>query len=107
MLPPIMQTPSYFPMTETHWWTLAELTGPPRLRRIASHPYSRAAPRGPERPGETVTAPRPCSSGQLRPSGILYLILWLYGLLVGHDTPASFVPVNMRTTGSIASLDRA
>lgn len=26
--------------------------------------------------------------------GIVYLILWIYGLLVGHDTPANFVPVN-------------
>ena len=26
--------------------------------------------------------------------GIIYLILWIYGLLVGHDTPANFVPVN-------------
>lgn len=26
--------------------------------------------------------------------GIIYLVLWLYGLLVGHDTPANFVPVN-------------
>jgi hypothetical protein len=26
--------------------------------------------------------------------GIIYLVLWVYGLLVGHDTPANFVPVN-------------
>jgi arginine exporter protein ArgO len=26
--------------------------------------------------------------------GVIYLILWLYGLIIGHDTPASFVPVN-------------
>lgn len=26
--------------------------------------------------------------------GAIYLILWLYGLLIGHDTPANFVPVN-------------
>jgi hypothetical protein len=26
--------------------------------------------------------------------GIVYLVLWLYGLLVGHDTSANFVPVN-------------
>lgn len=26
--------------------------------------------------------------------GIFYLVLWLYGLFVGHDTPANFVPVN-------------
>jgi hypothetical protein len=26
--------------------------------------------------------------------GVVYLILWIYGLLIGHDTPANFVPVN-------------
>ena len=26
--------------------------------------------------------------------GIVYLVLWLYGLFVGHDTPANFIPVN-------------
>jgi hypothetical protein len=26
--------------------------------------------------------------------GVVYLVLWLYGLLVGHDSPANFVPVN-------------
>jgi arginine exporter protein ArgO len=26
--------------------------------------------------------------------GVVYLILWLYGILIGHDTPANFVPVN-------------
>jgi len=26
--------------------------------------------------------------------GAVYLVLWLYGLLIGHDTPANFVPVN-------------
>jgi hypothetical protein len=26
--------------------------------------------------------------------GAIYLVLWLYGLLIGHDTPANFVPVN-------------
>lgn len=26
--------------------------------------------------------------------GIIYLVLWVYGLLVGHDTPVNFVPVN-------------
>jgi arginine exporter protein ArgO len=26
--------------------------------------------------------------------GIIYLILWLYGLIIGQDTPANFVPVN-------------
>ena len=26
--------------------------------------------------------------------GIIYLVLWLYGLLIDHDTAANFVPVN-------------
>lgn len=26
--------------------------------------------------------------------GVIYLVLWLYGLIIGHDTPANFVPVN-------------
>ncbi|MEV4073252.1 DUF4383 domain-containing protein [Nonomuraea fuscirosea] len=26
--------------------------------------------------------------------GVVYLLLWIYGMLVGHDTAANFVPVN-------------
>lgn len=26
--------------------------------------------------------------------GIIYLVLWIYGLVVGQDTPANFVPLN-------------
>jgi arginine exporter protein ArgO len=26
--------------------------------------------------------------------GVVYLVLWLYGLIIGDDTPANFVPVN-------------
>jgi arginine exporter protein ArgO len=26
--------------------------------------------------------------------GVIYLVLWLYGLIIGHDSPANFVPVN-------------
>ncbi|MFB4269828.1 DUF4383 domain-containing protein [Nonomuraea sp. GTA35] len=26
--------------------------------------------------------------------GAIYLLLWIYGMLVGHDSPANFVPVN-------------
>ena len=26
--------------------------------------------------------------------GIIYLVLWIYGLLIGHDSAANFVPVN-------------
>lgn len=27
-------------------------------------------------------------------SGVVYLLLWLYGVFVGHDQPANFVPLN-------------
>ncbi|MDR6594030.1 DUF4383 domain-containing protein [Saccharothrix longispora] len=26
--------------------------------------------------------------------GVVYLVLWLYGLLIGHDSAANFVPLN-------------
>ncbi|RZQ60209.1 DUF4383 domain-containing protein [Amycolatopsis suaedae] len=26
--------------------------------------------------------------------GVIYLVLWLYGMVVGHDTAANFVPMN-------------
>lgn len=26
--------------------------------------------------------------------GIVYLVLWIYGLVIGHDSPANFVPLN-------------
>jgi hypothetical protein len=26
--------------------------------------------------------------------GAIYLVLWLYGMVIGHDSPANFVPVN-------------
>lgn len=26
--------------------------------------------------------------------GVIYLVLWIYGLVIGHDSPANFVPVN-------------
>jgi hypothetical protein len=26
--------------------------------------------------------------------GVVYLVLWIYGLVVGHDSAANFVPVN-------------
>ncbi|HSN35296.1 MAG TPA: DUF4383 domain-containing protein [Arthrobacter sp.] len=34
------------------------------------------------------------AKGYLLYGGIVYLVLWIYGLLIGHDTPANFVPVN-------------
>lgn len=32
--------------------------------------------------------------GYLMGGGLLYLLLWLYGLLIDHDSSANFVPVN-------------
>ncbi|WP_043622463.1 DUF4383 domain-containing protein [Nonomuraea candida] len=26
--------------------------------------------------------------------GIVYLVLWIYGMLIAHDSPANFVPLN-------------
>jgi hypothetical protein len=26
--------------------------------------------------------------------GLIYLVLWIYGMLISHDAPANFVPVN-------------
>lgn len=26
--------------------------------------------------------------------GVIYLVLWLYGLFIGHDSPGNFVPLN-------------
>lgn len=37
---------------------------------------------------------RPQAKNFLLYGGAIYLVLWIYGLLVGHDTPANFVPVN-------------
>ncbi|MGW4475601.1 DUF4383 domain-containing protein [Nonomuraea sp. NPDC004354] len=33
--------------------------------------------------------------GYLIVGGVVYLLLWVYGLLIGHHSPANFVPVNM------------
>ncbi|MEU7898920.1 DUF4383 domain-containing protein [Nonomuraea sp. NPDC049152] len=33
--------------------------------------------------------------GYLIVGGVVYLLLWLYGLLIGHESAANFVPVNM------------
>lgn len=34
------------------------------------------------------------AKGFLVGGGVVYLVLWLYGLLIDHDGPANFVPVN-------------
>jgi hypothetical protein len=44
--------------------------------------------------GLLMARTRQRAKGFLLYGGIIYLILWIYGLLVGHDTPANFVPVN-------------
>ncbi len=36
----------------------------------------------------------PGARGFLIGTGVIYLLLWLYGLLITHDSPANFVPVN-------------
>ena len=30
--------------------------------------------------------------------GAIYLVLWLYGLIIGHETAANFIPVNTAVT---------
>lgn len=44
--------------------------------------------------GLLMSRSRPQARSFLLYGGIIYLILWIYGLLVGHDSPANFVPVN-------------
>ena len=44
--------------------------------------------------GLLMARTRTQAKGFLLYGGIIYLVLWVYGLLVGHDTPANFVPVN-------------
>ncbi len=39
-------------------------------------------------------APRAQAKSFLLYGGIIYLILWLYGLIISLNTPANFVPVN-------------
>jgi hypothetical protein len=34
------------------------------------------------------------ATGFLVGGGVVYLVLWLYGLLIDHDSAANFVPVN-------------
>lgn len=36
----------------------------------------------------------PAASKYLIIGGIIYFVLWIYGLLVAHDSPANFVPLN-------------
>ena len=36
----------------------------------------------------------PASRNYLVVGGAIYLVLWLYGLFIGHDSAANFVPVN-------------
>jgi hypothetical protein len=36
----------------------------------------------------------PGARGFLIGGGVVYLVLWIYGLLIDHDSAANFVPVN-------------
>src|SRR4029453_18570719 len=44
--------------------------------------------------GILMARPAPQSRNYLVGGGAVYLVLWLYGMLIGHDTPANFIPVN-------------
>jgi len=44
--------------------------------------------------GLALARTRAQAKGFLLYGGIIYLILWVYGLLVGHESPANFVPLN-------------
>ena len=37
---------------------------------------------------------RPQAKNYLLFGGVIYLVLWIYGLLIGHDSAANFVPLN-------------
>ncbi|CAM5683018.1 Membrane protein OS=Streptomyces fumanus OX=67302 GN=GCM10018772_20770 PE=4 SV=1 [Streptomyces fumanus] len=36
----------------------------------------------------------PAARNYLIGGGVIYLVLWLYGLIIDHDSAANFVPVN-------------
>ncbi|GGO30837.1 DUF4383 domain-containing protein [Microbispora bryophytorum] len=44
--------------------------------------------------GLTLARTRAGARSYLVGGGAVYMVLWLYGLLVGHDSAANFVPVN-------------
>jgi hypothetical protein len=44
--------------------------------------------------GLTMMRTAPLARQFLIGGGIIYAILWIYGLLVGHDSDANFVPLN-------------
>jgi hypothetical protein len=44
--------------------------------------------------GLVLSRGRAAAKSYLVWGGAVYLVLWLYGLLIGHGTPANFVPVN-------------
>lgn len=44
--------------------------------------------------GILMSRTHPQAKSYLLYGGVVYLVLWLYGLLIGHDSPANFVPVN-------------
>lgn len=36
--------------------------------------------------------------------GAIYIVLWLYGLIIDHDSAANFVPLNSADNGSTSCL---
>jgi arginine exporter protein ArgO len=44
--------------------------------------------------GIAVARTRSASKNYLLWGGVIYLLLWIYGLVIGHDSVANFVPVN-------------
>lgn len=44
--------------------------------------------------GLALARTAPAARMYLLVGGAIYLVLWLYGLLVGHDSSANFVPLN-------------
>ncbi|MFF0312428.1 DUF4383 domain-containing protein [Streptosporangium sp. NPDC004379] len=44
--------------------------------------------------GILMSRTRPGARNYLIGGGVVYLLLWLYGMLVGHDSAANFVPLN-------------
>ncbi|MFC8302817.1 DUF4383 domain-containing protein [Specibacter sp. NPDC057265] len=44
--------------------------------------------------GIAMAKTRPGAKNYLLWGGVVYLVLWIYGLLIDHDSSANFVPVN-------------
>jgi hypothetical protein len=44
--------------------------------------------------GLALARSAPGSRNYLIWGGVIYMVLWLYGLLIGHETAANFIPIN-------------